>query len=162
MFGASAANTASISGSATLLSQVAIGTSISGHDLTGVVEGGNLKFGNIGIGTTASVVKVDEETGLRTLTSGDAGLTNTAITPTAAAFKVTGGANLTYGLTLPASTTMTSGANSLNISSFAAFSSGTLNASGEDFFSVGASLAVPSNAVAGAYTGTYTVTVVYN
>jgi hypothetical protein len=150
-------------GNAELLSQLAISTTITGGDLTGNVAGGVLEFGKIGIGSTASVVKVST-TGARTLESGDAGLSVTSTTPSAAGFAVTGGANLTYTLTLPANdvVNLTSGANTIKVQDFTPLSAGTLNGAGKDWFAVGASLEIPSNAIAGAYTGTFQVTIVYN
>jgi hypothetical protein len=163
VFTSSAAININGTGNAELLSQLAISTTITGGDLTGNVSGGVLEFGKIGIGSTASVVKVST-TGVRTLESGDAGLSVTSTTPTAAGFAVTGGANLTYTLTLPANNTvnLTSGGNTLKVQDFTPLSAGTLNALGKDWFAVGASLEIPSAAVAGAYTGTFQVTIVYN
>lgn len=162
-FGANAQVNINGTGNAQLLSQLAISTNVTGNDLSGSVAGGILEFGKIGIGATASVVKVSP-TGARTLESGDAGLSVVSTTPTAAAFAVTGGADLTYTLTLPSNdvVTLTSGANSIKVQDFTPISAGTLNSLGKDYFAVGASLEIPSTAIAGAYTGTFQVTIVYN
>lgn len=160
---ASAITTTNGTGNAELLSKLELSTTITGNDLSGNVAGGVLEFGKIGIGSTASVVKVST-TGVRTLESGDAGLSVTTTTPTAAAFAVSGGANLTYTLTLPANdvVNLTSGANTIKVQDFTSVGDGALNSSGKDYFAVGASLEIPSSAVAGAYSGTFAVTVVYN
>ena len=85
-------------------------------------------------------------------------------TVAAASFDVTGGANLLYTVTLPSSSTVTSGGNNMTVNTFAdsISSAGTLSAGGAQTFTVGATLNVGIGQVAGTYTGTFDVTVVYN
>jgi len=164
---ANAQKSANGTGNAELLSQIAIdGSSITGNALGGTVVAGVLEFGKIGIGTANSVVTVSTA-GARSLTSGDAGLTNITTTPSAAGFAVTGGAGLTYSLSVPANNvvTLTGSGPALKLQDFTSLSQSTtetLNGSGKDWFAVGASLEIPSAAIAGSYTGTFQVVVNYN
>jgi len=82
----------------------------------------------------------------------------------AAAFNVTGQGNATYSITLPASTTVTSGANSMTVDTFTSNPSGTgtLSAGGSQALTVGATLHVGASQATGTYTGTFSVTVTYN
>lgn len=98
--------------------------------------------------------------------SGDCGTTITCIGPgEAAGFNVTGLQNAAYSITLPASTTITNGANSLTVQDFTYWAAGNstlFNPGGSGYFYVGGSLLVPANVVPGQYTGTFPVTVNYN
>jgi hypothetical protein len=83
----------------------------------------------------------------------------------AAAFNVTGGANEAYSIALPSSASLSDGAShtmTVNTFTSSAGASSTLNGSGTSSFTVGATLQVGANQVAGAYTGTFQVTVAYN
>jgi hypothetical protein len=87
-------------------------------------------------------------------------------TRTAGVFAVTGEAaagTTPYTFTLPANVTLNSGGNSMvaTLSFASGTSSRTLNSSGSDTVNVNGSLAVAANQAAGAYTGTYSVTVNY-
>lgn len=85
-------------------------------------------------------------------------------TVAAATFVVRGGASEAYAITLPASATITSGANNMTVDSFThdAGGSPTLDATGNDSFNVGATLNVGASQAAGSYSGTFSVTVDYN
>ncbi len=85
-------------------------------------------------------------------------------TVTAAAFSVTGGNSLGYAITLPASATLTSGGDSISVDTFtdSEGGTGTLDGSGNDSFTVGATLNVGAGQPAGTYTGTFDVTADYN
>lgn len=86
-------------------------------------------------------------------------------TVAAASFDVTGGASLTYAVTLPASTVINDGGpNNMTVNTFtdSISSSGTLSGGGTQTFTVGATLQVGASQVAGSYTGTFNVTVLYN
>ena len=85
-------------------------------------------------------------------------------TVTAAVFEVSGNGNAIYIITLPASATVTSGANSMTVDKFKSnpLGTGTLDATGNDSFTVGATLNVGASQVAGTYTGTFSVSVDYN
>lgn len=83
-------------------------------------------------------------------------------TPTAADFNVTGSGAATYTITLPASVSLTGTGPAMTVNNFVhdAGATPTLTA-GADAFNVGADLTVPSGQTAGAYTGSFTVTVNY-
>ena len=92
---------------------------------------------------------------------------------TAATFKVTGETLFTYAITLPASSTLTSGTNTMSVSSFKVANGvngtvstdglvGTLTAGGLGDLNVGATLTLAANQVASTYSGTFPVTVAYN
>lgn len=84
----------------------------------------------------------------------------------AAQFSVSGDANATYTISLPADGTVSlaSGANSMAVNTFTSSPSptGTLSAGGAQTLSVGATLSVGSNQAIGSYSGTFDVTVNYN
>ena len=161
VYSANAADFVTGTGKATLVAQVALTTTITGHDLgSGSFAGGELNFGIIGIGTASNIVSVNATTGARTSTN--VGISNNNITPTAAGFKASGPLSSTYALTLPSSVDLTDGSNVITVTNFSTYSAGTLNASGDDYFSVGADLTVPANAIAGAYTGDFIIAVNYN
>lgn len=84
----------------------------------------------------------------------------------AAQFAVSGDANVTYGISLPADGTVSlaSGTNSMAVNTFTSSPSptGTLSAGGAQTLSVGATLSVGSNQAIGSYSGTFDVTVNYN
>jgi len=90
-----------------------------------------------------------------------------------ATYTVAGSANATYAIDLPSgAVTLSNGSASNNITviNFKARSSssnvdgpsGTLSSSGEDSFSVGATLQLASSQPSGTYTGAFTVTINYN
>jgi len=83
--------------------------------------------------------------------------------PSAASFDVTAQKKTNYFITLPSSTTLSSGANTMTIDTFNhdAGASPKTNGGG-DTFNVGATLNVGAAQAAGAYSGTFTVTVSYN
>ncbi len=85
-------------------------------------------------------------------------------TVAAAAFDVTGGASETYSITLPASTTITSGGDTMTVDTFTHDGGGApaLDGTGNDSFNVGATLNVGAAQAAGTYTNTFAVTVNYN
>lgn len=85
---------------------------------------------------------------------------------TAAQFSVSGDANATYAISLPAdgAVSLASGANSMAVNTFTSSPSptGTLSAGGTQTLSVGATLTVGGNQPVGTYSGTFDVTVNYN
>lgn len=166
----SASNVVTGNSDATLIQKLEISDQgASGFGGTNVANGA-LSFGSIGIGAQASAVKITTAAGgaSRTSTSGDASIVQSSAF-SAAAFKVVGEADKTYSISVPASGTVTRAlGGTLNLDEFNFFtkkvgsaSQGTLTG-GEDFFIVGARLSIPSTALAGAYTGTFSVTVNYN
>lgn len=82
----------------------------------------------------------------------------------AAAFTVSGDPSSTYSITLPSSTTITSGGNNMTVNTFTSNPSGTgtLSGGGTQALAVGATLQVGANQVEATYTGTFDVTVAYN
>jgi hypothetical protein len=122
-----------------------------------------LHFGNVeasaNIGT---VVMSPSESNARTRTGG-ATLPAIAGSPTAAKFTVTGEDALTYAITLPASTTLSSGGNNMTVNTFTSTPSATgLLTEGTQVVYVGATLNVGASQAAGSYSGTFNVTVAYN
>jgi hypothetical protein len=120
-----------------------------------------LEFGEIAASAAAGTVSVSTAS-VRTSTGG---VTLAGLTPaTASSFAVTGDAGDTYAITLPTSTTIASGANSMTVDTFtsAPDTTGTLSGGGTDTVLVGATLHVGANQVAGDYIGTFDLIVVYN
>jgi hypothetical protein len=85
---------------------------------------------------------------------------------TASAWDVTGVPGAPYAVTLPPNNTVTvsNGTETMTVTGFTAAggTQQTLDAAGNDSFTVGATLKVGANQPAGVYTGTYNVTVSYN
>ncbi len=84
-----------------------------------------------------------------------------------AQFSVTGDPNTTYAVTLPADDVITitiGGGSSMAVNSFVSSpaSTGTLDSGGAQTLKVGATLTVGASQAAGNYSGTFSVTVVYN
>jgi Mat/Ecp fimbriae major subunit len=82
-----------------------------------------------------------------------------------AAFNVAGSANTSYAITLPSTISLTSGSNSMTVDNFTSSKVGntsTLSGTGTDSFTVGARLNVGASQAAGAYTGSFSVSVDYN
>ena len=88
---------------------------------------------------------------------------HTAGCPSGASFDVTREPGQAYVITLPSSTTLSSGGNTMTVDTFThdAGASPSL-AGGSDAFNVGATLNVGATQVAGTYSGTFAVTVNYN
>ncbi|KAF0196210.1 MAG: YapH protein, partial [Bacteroidetes bacterium] len=93
------------------------------------------------------------------------GVTPSAIgTYNNAIYTATGEPNATYSITLPASTTISSGANSMTVNNFTSdpTPTGLLNGGGSQTINVGATLNVGASQATGNYSGTYDVTIAYN
>lgn len=82
----------------------------------------------------------------------------------AASFGVSGGAAVVYTISLPSDATLTNGANTITVGTFAVSKSGlrTLDESGADTFNVGATLNFAVGQASGTYTGTVDVAVESN
>jgi len=123
-----------------------------------VTETTPLNFGSFAAsGTAGSITQAGVVTGGVTAVAGGA-------TRTAGVFSVSGesSASTAYTVSLPASVTLTSGANNMSAAlSFAAGTASRTLTSGADTFSVNGTLSVAANQAAGVYTGTYSVTVAY-
>ena len=109
--------------------------------------------GNNGAGT----VVVDKTTGLRSVTGGVQKI-DASDTSTVGAFTAHG-ADLGYSIAVT-NATLTGAGTAMVATLVASKNTGTI-ASGTDTFQVGGSLAVPATQTAGAYSGSYTVTVSY-
>jgi len=129
-----------------------------------ITESTALNFGSISNGLTAgSSNVVVSATGAAT-TYG-ASLAKVGATDTRGIFSVSGGANLAYTVTLPASTTITDGVTTMTVGTFTTSSlsgTSTLSGAGTDTYYVGATLTVSNTNNAGTYSGTYTITAAYN
>lgn len=121
----------------------------------------DLAFGKFAASTGGTVVMAPA--GTRTATGA---VVLSTVTPGAAAsFDVAGDNDATYAITLPgAASTISSGVNTMSVDTFTSTPSatGTLSATGAQTVTVGGTLTVASAQVAGAYTGTFDVTVEYN
>lgn len=121
-----------------------------------------LHFGTMTIPTSVATVTVPA-TGARTST-GTITLLSQAPTYSAAGYGVTGDGTSTYNITLPTSTTITNGTQSMTVDTFTSSkpsNMGTLVA-GADAFTVGATLHLVSGQNSGTYTGSFDISVAYN
>jgi hypothetical protein len=120
-----------------------------------------LNFGQIAPSAVAGTVTV-ATTGARTSTGGVTLANGT--TPTASSFDVTGTASNTYAITLPTSVTMAGPGVLITVDSFVSnpAGTGTLSVGGTQTLLVGATLTTGVSQAAGAYAGTFNVTVAYN
>lgn len=125
-----------------------------------ITKASDLDFGQV---TEGNVVLAPNGT-----RSGDGIFPGSASTGTAAKFNVSGEGNAAYFVTLPNSANLTGPGPDLIAALFTATSNnGPINAgvanlaSGSDVLNVGASLTIPSGQAAGAYSGTFNVSVQY-
>ena len=130
----------------------------------GISKTVDLNFGNI-VASTAGGTLAVSTVGGTTYTGVSA--PSVPGTIAAAAFSVTGAANMTYAITLPNTITLSDGAShSMTVGSFVSNPSGTgtLSGTGAQTLNVGATLTVGASQVAGTYTNStdLTVTVNYN
>ena len=126
----------------------------------GISNTAGMNFGRVAPTGVAGTVVLD--------TAGGQTATNVDLisggTVAAARFVVRGGASEGYSITLPASATISSGANNMTVDSFTHDAGGSpaLDGRGNDSFNVGATLNVGAAQAAGTYTGAFAVTVNYN
>lgn len=133
----------------------------------GIVNTKALQFGTLIAG--AGTVTVDVADG-RTFSENAMNPGDQGATPTSAVFAVTGEKAYTYSVAFTNSTETLTGAlaGTMSAGSFLASTSagvglvGTLDASGNDGISVGATLTVIGDEAADVYTGSFEVTVAYN
>ena len=138
-------------------------------DAISLTPGDDLQFGTIVTGAAPSEVTIAPVTGTRTLDSGDAVLSGGTVGD--GTFDLNGTATYPVTIDVPASDTVTSGANSMNVIDFAwSYNGGavtvgdgtaTLAAAGPHVLSIGATLQLVGSQPAGTYTGSYDVTVNY-
>jgi hypothetical protein len=162
--GLAAAVLAGISG------QVALAADATGNASANVLApltltqaaGGDMQFGDVAGDNTLATTVVLTTGGVAS--SGDGAYV--ANNGQAGTFNVTGGANLGYTIALPAAaiTLNDGGANNMTVDTFThsyGVGPGTLDGTGNDSFTVGATLNIGAAQPAGLYQGTYTVTVDY-
>jgi len=134
-----------------------------------VAETSDLSFGVLSVQSTQGGTCILSAGGVRTSTGG-VNLPTSGTAGKNAAFIVTGEANTTYAIVLPANVSLNSGVNSMEMNAMSArFNgkdsdsvTGTLNASGTDSFNVGGTLNVFQAQNIGRYEGTFPVTIAYN
>lgn len=152
-----------------------VGFSVSSHAATvaangtatviadmGITKNADLRFGKFSAGTGGTVVMATagsrSKTGAVMLSALDAG--------GAASFAVTGDTTATYAITLPSTAvtiTRTGFTETMSVGTFVSNPSGTGTlTAGAQTLLVGGTLTVASAQVAGAYTGSFNVTVDYN
>ncbi len=129
-----------------------------------------LDFGSIMSDTAGSVVRIEPNTGARTLVSGTGTLV-TGGTEGDGTFSLDGVSAMDVFIDIPASATVVNGSHNMTVSNFVWSYNGdtpssvdgvvTLGLLGPLFLSIGADLTVAANQAAGLYTGTYSVTVNY-
>lgn len=129
-----------------------------------IAAGDNLRFGSFSTSAAGQTVIIAASDGARTGTA-------SFVTSTfgAATFNVTGDGTLTYAITLPSNGTVniTTGVGdatrTMAVSSFSSDPSGTgALTAGAQTLKVGATITTVASQVAGAYTGTFNVSVDYN
>ncbi len=131
----------------------------------------DLDFGRVIVGTTASTVTINAQTGVRTIT-GTVVLAGT--TATTARFTGTAEAGTSVRLTAGAPSIVLSrsgGGSTITLNAFRVSMNGgapqtlprnyVMPASGKNSFAIGGRIAVPANRLAGVYTGTFSITMDY-
>ena len=146
--------TATAAGSATIIQPIA------------VTKTADLGFGKIVKPTTGtSTIAVTSTGNSRSITGGNA-VAADALGVTSAAFNVTGEGAQVFNISVPTTFAMTSGTNTLVVtttqSATSATLSGSIGTAGSQSFGVGGSFPLATSAVSGAYTGNFVVTVAYN
>lgn len=126
----------------------------------------NLQFGTIVRPRSGSGTVTISAAGIRSVT-GTGTVALSAPAPTAATFSVTGEGGQAVTVAVPATITMTSGANSLTVTTLSTGSgvqalSSTLGNAGSLAVAVGGSFPITASTPTGAYSGTFSVTVQYN
>ncbi len=125
----------------------------------------HLRFGSFSTSAAGQTVAIATN-GARTLT-GALGVGTGQNAFGAASFAVTGEGALTYAITLPSTTNITTGigdaTRTMAVSAYASNPSGTgALTAGAQTLLVGATITTVASQVAGVYTGNFTVTVAYN
>lgn len=130
-----------------------------------ISAGDNLRFGSFSTSAAGQTVTINAATSARS----SSGVVLVTSTTGAATFNVTGEGTLTYAITLPGDGTVniTTGVadapRTMAVSSFTSDPSGTgALTAGAQTLKVGATITTVASQVAGAYTGTFNVSVDYN
>lgn len=131
----------------------------------GISQTTPLRFGRIEMRGGNSVVRIIPQNGMRTVTSGTAGVSLIASGPgNAGEFAVTGNPSTAVTITLPTSITLTGPGAAMTVNNFNRFpatANPTLDASGNLTLRVGADLNIGTAQASGTYNGTYQITVSY-
>ncbi len=125
-----------------------------------------LFFGVLEVNSGASVVRLNAQTGQRSVVSGSG---NVNLAPsqssTAGKFKVSGQPNTTLTVALPTSIVLNGNkGGTITVNNFTGYPSSsqlTLDASGDGSLNVGADLNIGTSQLSGTYSGTYSVTINY-
>lgn len=135
--------TATADASATIVSPISI------------TKNADMNFGNISVGAVGGTVTLlPNAAGQRNASPGSS-ISFPAVTGTvsAAEFQVTGQANYTYDITLPAPLQIVNGLDFMDVQSFtSSVPTGTLDGTGNETIYVGADLVVAANQAPGTYT----------
>jgi len=127
-----------------------------------ITKTNDLAFGNIVPGATAGTVTINQATGAATKTGG---VTLFGTANHAASFNITGSGRHNYVITVSAAPTLTRAGGTQTMKMTALRLNGattrTMAASGTATLTLGGTLAVAANQVAGTYSGTFTVSVAY-
>lgn len=134
-----------------------------------VTKSADMKFGTVVRPSTGSGSVVVSNAGARTVSGGVVAL-NSGDTPQAAQFNIDGEGGQSVSVTVPATFTMANGSESLTVTTSnnlgtnasAQTLSNALGSAGSLNVRVGGSVALPSTAATGVYTGTFTVSAAYN
>ena len=154
----------SVAASASAQTTQSVGGSINIYTPALVVnKTSDLSFGTVSRPTAGNgTVALDVNTGNVTVTGGISIISGNPATR--AAFTVSGTPQTNINVTYPQTfnLTRTNGSETLQVSLTSSVGGGQLNSSGTLSVNMGGQLVVAANTVAGAYTGTYTVTAAYN
>lgn len=118
-----------------------------------------LSFGRLAAFNTASTVTVDAS---GNLAPSAPGMVISGSTGSAAEFAVKGAPNLAYSTSVPATVTLNGAGAPMTANLSKSGGNPTLDANGDDSFKVVGALTVNGNQAAGAYTGSFQVSVQYN
>ena len=135
------------------------GASVTIADPIAISKTADLAFGTVVASAAAGTVTVGT-TNNRTVGGGVSALGGTV---TSAAYTVTGYGTSSYSIALPTSVSLTGPGTAMTANTFVSSVGGSASlTAGTGSFAVGATLAVGANQAAGAYSGTFDVTVAYN
>lgn len=135
-----------------------------------IASSSNLAFGTIVRPSSGSSTITVSNAGTRTVGTGGAVGLNSGTTPSSATFTVTGEGGQSISVTVPATITLSSGANQLTVtttnnmtgSASSQTLSNSLGTAGTLDVKIGGSITVSSTTPSAAYSGTFTVSASYN
>lgn len=126
-----------------------------------LTRNGDLSFGQIVTGVSSGTVVITPS-GSRSATGG--AMLGNGAAASVASFTVSGEPLATFAVTLPSSITISNGSQTMTIDAFTSTPSGTgtLDASGSETLTLGATLQLGASQASGAYAGSFSVRVDYN